>query len=594
VADSQRTIARLWRDATRRWPAGETAYLSRSGDAWSPISWGAAAETVEARANGLLARGIGKGDVVGILARTTLDWALTDFALAQVGAVTTPIYATNSQKDVAYVLGHSGATAILCEDEAQRDKVEQARTALPGLRDVLTFPDLAELDADGRAHRESHPTALDDAVAQIEENDLFTFIYTSGTTGPPKGCMITHRNYYEMAAVIESMPGIVRQGDVLLLYLPLAHSFGRLIHLGGPFSGYAIAFEPDPYAVAPAMLAVRPTVFPSVPRAYEKMHTAIVAAFDETTGVRRRLIDWALGVGREVGGLRAGGAAVPRRLALQHRLADRLVYSKVKARLGGRLRVPISGGAPLAREIAEFFDAVDIRILEAYGLTECTTGATANSPEAYRYGTVGRALPGFELRIDVDGELLIRSPTVFAGYHRDPDATAAVLDADGWLRSGDVATIDPDGFVTITDRKKDIIVTAGGKNIAPQNIENDLKTSRFVSQALVVGDRRPYPAALITLDPDEIRKWASEHGIRGGVEALAGDDRVRSLIEGVVEAVNRERTRFEQIKRFAILPRDFEPEREEVTPTLKLRRRTCIEHFAETVESLYAAADTGA
>ncbi len=594
MADEQRTIARLWRDAVARWPQAETAYLRRRGDVWHATTWSEAAATVQARANGLLARGIGKGDSFAILAGTTLDWALTDFALAHVGAVTAPIYATSSPADVAYVLEHSGATGVLCEDESQRAKVESARSSLPALRELLTFADLEALDDDGRAFGESHPTALDEAVAAIAEDDLFTFIYTSGTTGPPKGCMITHRNYYEMVAVVDEMPGFVLHGDVALLYLPLAHNFGRLIHLAGPFAGFTVAFEPDPYAVADAMPVVRPTVFPSVPRAYEKMHTAIVAAFDETTGVRRRLVDWALSVGRRVGPLRMEGEPVPRGLALQHRLADRLVYSKVKARLGGRLRVPIAGGAPLAKEIAEFFDSVDIHIYEGYGLTECTSAATTNVPGRYRYGTVGQALPGFELELAEDGELLIRSATVFAGYYHDPEATAAVLDEDGWLRSGDIATIDDDGFVTITDRKKDIIVTAGGKNIAPQNIENDLKTSRFVSQALVVGDRRPYAAALITLDAEEIGKWAREQGIdEVDVATLAGDDRVRALVQRVVDDVNESRTRFEQVKRFAILPRDFEAERGEVTPTLKLKRRSCIEHFADTVEALYAGEDAG-
>ena len=590
--DGQRTIARLWRDAVSRWPAGDTAYLTRAGDTWHPVTWGEAAATVEARANGLLARGIAKGDAFAILAGTTLDWALTDFALAQVGAVTAPVYATSSSADVAYVLGHSGAVAVLCEDESQRAKVELARDRLPGLRHVLTFADLPALDAEGRSYRESHPTTLDDTAAAIAEDDLFTFIYTSGTTGPPKGCMITHRNYYEMVAVVERMPGFVLAGDVALLYLPLAHNFGRLIHLAGPFSGYAVAFEPDPYAVAAALPQVRPTVFPSVPRAFEKMHTAVLAAFEETTGLRRRLVDWALRVGRRVGALRMAGEPVPTALAVQHRLADRLVYSKVKARLGGRLRVPISGGAPLAKEIAEFFDAVDIRIYEAYGLTECTSGATANRPDHYRYGTVGQALPGFELRLAEDGELLIRSETVFAGYYADPAATAEVLDDDGWLRSGDVATIDEDGFVTITDRKKDIIVTSGGKNIAPQNIENDLKTSRFVSQALVVGDRRPYATALIALDAEEVGKWARGQGLAADadVAALSSDPRVRGLLQDVVDGVNEGRTRFEQVKRFAILPRDFEAERGEVTPTLKLKRRVCLEHFADEVEALYTGA----
>ncbi len=589
--DGQRTIARLWRDAVARWPLDDTAYLTRDGDTWHPLSWGQAAATVEVRANGLLARGISKGDSFAILASTSLDWALTDFALAHVGAVTAPIYATSSVADVSYVLQHSGAIGVLCEDDAQRAKVEAARASLPNVREVLTFADLPALDAEGAAYREAHPRAVDDAAAAIREDDLFTFIYTSGTTGPPKGCMITHRNYYDMVAVVEQMPQFVLAGDVSLLYLPLAHNFGRLIHLAGPFSGFANAFEPDPYGVAAAMVAVRPTVFASVPRAYEKMHTAITAALAETTGARRRLVDWALSVGRRVGALRMDGEPVPRALALQHRIADKLVYSKVKARLGGRLRVPISGGAPLSKEIAEFFDAVDIRIYEAYGLTECTSGATANRPESYRYGTVGQALPGCELKLAADGELLIRSSTVFAGYYGDADATAAVLNDEGWLLSGDIASIDEDGFVTITDRKKDIIVTAGGKNIAPQNIENDLKASRFVSQALLVGDRRPYPTALLTLDAEEIAKWAQERNIEGDVGVLSQDPQVRALVQGIVDDVNAERTRFEQIKRFAILPRDFEAERGEITPTLKLKRRACLEHFGDTVEALYAGAE---
>ena len=277
---------------------------------------------------------------------------------------------------------------------------------------------------------------------------------------------------------------------------------------------------------------MRPTVLPSVPRVYEKIHTAIVGALDETTGAKRHLADWSLAVGREVSGRQAAGLPTGGLLGLKHRVADRLVFSKIRDRLGGRLRTPISGGAPLVQEIAEFFDAIGIRIFEGYGLTECTTAATTNTPERWRFGTVGPALPGFELRLAEDGELLIRSDTVFGGYYKDPDATAEVLDDDGWLRSGDIAEIDADGFVTITDRKKDIIVTAGGKNIAPQNIENDLKASKFISQALVVGDRRPYPAALITLDAVEIGKWAASRGIESRMETLAADEQVRRARPG--------------------------------------------------------------
>ena len=315
------------------------------------------------------------------------------------------------------------------------------------------------------------------------------------------------------------------------------------------------------------------------------MHTAVLASFDEATGVKRRLIDWALGVGRRVSELRQAGKPVPRGLAAQHRLADRLVYSKVKEKLGGRLRFGISGGAPLAKEIAEFFHVLDIPILEGYGTTECTTASNVNMLDRFRFGTVGPAIPGIELRVADDGELLVRSTTVFAGYYKDPEGTKAVLGEDGWLHTGDIGSIDEDGFLTITDRKKDILVTAGGKNVAPQNIENDLKASKYVSQAVVLGDRRPYVAALITLDEPEIAKWA---GREASLEELARDERVRELIQGVVDEVNRDRSRFEQIKRFSILPRDFTAEHEEITPTLKLRRRVVQEHFADEIEALYA------
>jgi long-chain acyl-CoA synthetase len=583
-----RTIARLWRDAMAR--NSGTAYLVDASTVWHEVSWAEAAERVEAIANGLLARGVSKGETYGILARTTLEWSLFDFALGHIGAVGVGIYANSSPRDAQYVLEHSEAIGVLCEDDVQRAKVDEARDSLPALRDVLTFADLETLEAEGRAHRDAHPAALDDAVAALDEEDLFTLIYTSGTTGPPKGCMIRHRNFYEMVAANDKLPDHGTPEDVLLLYLPLAHTYGRLVHLTAPHIGYTTAFLPEPLEVARAMPQVRPTILPSVPRIYEKVHTAVTSTFAEATGARRRLIDWSLGVGRRASELRQQGKPVPRALAAQVALADRLVFSKVKERLGGRLRLPLSGGAPLSKEVAEFFDTMGIFIREGYGLTECTTAAATNTREQYRFGTVGRAFPDFEARIAEDGELLLRSETIFAGYFKDPEATAAVLEPDGWLHTGDIASIDEDGFITITDRKKDIIVTAGGKNIAPQNLENELKASRFVSQALVVGDRRPYPAALITLDPVEIGKWAAEQGIEGDVDAMARDERVVELVSGIVDDVNRERSRFEQLKRFVILPRDFEMEQGEVTPTLKLKRRVVMEHFAEEVEGLYESA----
>jgi long-chain acyl-CoA synthetase len=524
---------------------------------------------VDELANGLLALGIRKGDAVGILAQTSLEWALFDFALGLIGAVGAAIYANSSPKECHYVLEHSDAVAVLVENDEQRAKIADAQ-----IQHILAFDDLDGLRTRGRAFAEEQPNALDEAEASVGEEDLFTFIYTSGTTGPPKGCMIRHRNYYEMAGCVDHVEAFAFSDDTMLLYLPLAHNFGRLMHLLGAHVGYTIAFCPDPLRIAEVLPVVRPTILPSVPRLYEKVHTALQAQFELTRGAKRRLLNFALRTGRRVSELREQGRQLPPGLALRHRLADRLVYRKVKNRLGGRLRLGVSGGAPLAKEIAELFHALDILIIEGWGLTECTTAASVNRPNQFRFGSVGPALPGFEVRAAEDGELLIRSETVFAGYYKDEDATREVLGADGWLRSGDVGSIDDDGFIHITDRKKDILVTAGGKNVAPQNLENALKTAPLVSQALVVGDRRPYVAALITVDPEQ------------SAEIAPGE--LEGRVQKIVDGVNAELSRYEQIKRFRILPRDFSADEDEVTPTLKLKRRVVADHFADEIEDLYS------
>jgi long-chain acyl-CoA synthetase len=539
---------------------------------WRDVSWDEARTAVDELANGLFALGVSKGDAFGILARTKLEWVLFDFALGSIGAIGAGIYPSLPPKDCAYVLDHSDAVGVLVEDDEQRAKIEAERANLPKLRHVLTFADLDDLRAKGRAYAAENPDALAQARDAISEGDLFTYIYTSGTTGPPKACMITHRNYYEMVGAVDNVPQFIGSGDVILLYLPLAHNFGRCLHLLSAYVGATIAFCPDPLRVAEVAQQVRPTVLPSVPRVYEKVHTAVQASFDEATGVKRRLIDWALRVGRRVSELKQQGKPVPAVLAFQHRLADKLVYSKVKERLGGRLRLPISGGAPLAKEIAEFFHAIDILIIEGYGQTECTTASNVNMPTGFRFGTVGPAIPGIEVRAADDGEILVRGPNVFAGYYKDEEATREVVDDEGWLHTGDIGSVD-DGFLTITDRKKDIIVTAGGKNVAPQNIENELKASKYISHALVIGDRRPYLTALITLD--EAAKGLSDPG---------------SLVQDVVDEVNADKASFEQVKRFTILDRDFSAEHDEVTPTLKLKRKVVAEHFADEIEALYASA----
>jgi long-chain acyl-CoA synthetase len=562
-----RTIANLWRDAVT---AGhrDPAYLQlRDGD-WHEVSRAEAARAVDELANGLLALGVQKGDAVAIVARTTLEWALFDFALGLVGAVGAPIYSSSSARDVQYVLEHSEAVAVLVEDDDQRAKVE----GFAG--HVLSFAELDALRERGRAFAAENPRALDERADSIDEDDLFTFIYTSGTTGPPKACMIRHRNYYAMVQKGDEMEDrLTEPGDVMLLYLPLAHNYGRLLHLSAAHTGFTIAFLPDPLQAAAELPRVRPTLFPSVPRVYEKIHSAVVAEFASQKGARKAIVDWALRVGYRTSRLRQARRPISRGLAAQFVIADRLVYSKVKSRLGGRLRVANAGGAPLAREIAEFFHAIDILILEGYGLSEVTTAATVNRWNDFKFGTVGKALPGVEIRIAEDGEILLRSNTVFAGYYHDEEATAATLDEEGFVHTGDVGHLDDDGFLVITDRKKDIIVTAGGKNVAPQNLENDLKSHRVISQAIVIGDRRPYVAALVTVDPE-------------AANGLSADD-LHAAAQAAIDEVNAGRSRYEQIKRFVVLPREFSLDEDEVTPTLKLRRKVILEHFADEVERLY-------
>ena len=388
--------------------------------------------------------------------------------------------------------------------------------------------------------------------------------------------MILNRNYYDMVGTVDEIEAFFLPTDVMLLYLPLAHNFGRLMHLLGAHLGFTIAFLSDPRRIGDVMPQVRPTILPTVPRVLEKVHTAVSANFAATTGVKRRLVDWALGVGKEVSELRQRHEPIPSGLAFKHRIADRLVYSKVKERLGGRLRAAISGGAPLAKEIAEFFHVLDILVLEGYGQTEETSAATVNRPTHYKFGTVGPAIPGIELKMAEDGEILIGGPTVFAGYLNDEAATRAALPGDGWLHTGDVGTLDEDGFLTVTDRKKDMIVTAGGKNVSPQNLENMLKTVPLD----LAGARRRRPATV---------PRRADHARRGRGRASSGartrPGRSSSRPSRTSTATWRT---FEQIRRYTILPRDFSPEQNEVTPTLKLKRRICEEHFAAELEELYS------
>jgi long-chain acyl-CoA synthetase len=570
-----RTAPALWRYVLDQ-RSTTPAYLEEQGDGWRDVSWQEAGERVEALAQALLAHGVGRGDAVAVIARSRLEWVLLDWAVMTIGAVVVGIYPTNTATECAYILEHSESVLAFAEDEEQREKLASVHDETPALRELFRFDELPALEAEGRVYAAAHPGALAEATREIQEEDLGTLIYTSGTTGPPKACMLTHRNL--VTAALRVRTNLEDGSDVILLFLPLAHTFGRLAHQAAAYFGSTVAFVAEGTRIGEALGAVRPTILPAVPRIYEKIHSGVLEQIESAGGAKRSIGLWALGVGAQASRLRRAGRPVPVLLALRERLADRLVFAKVKQKLGGRLRLGVSGAAPLGTDVLEFFHSLGMLVIEGYGLTETASSLSVNDPDDFRFGTVGRAVEGCQIRLDLDGEILVRSDTVFSGYYKDPEATAAAFTDDGWFRTGDVGEIDADGFLKITDRKKDLIITAGGKNIAPQNLENALKASRFVSQALVVGDRRPYVTALITIDHAE-------------VEASGRDP--QELVQEIVDDVNRDRVRVEQIKRFAILPRDFTQEDGEVTPTLKLRRKIVHEHFAYTIEELYTGVRPG-
>jgi long-chain acyl-CoA synthetase len=552
-----RTARALWERALAQgWTT--PAYLEETADGWREVPWAEAGSRVEALSQAMLARGVRKGDAVAVLSRTRLEWILLDWAIMSIGAIVVGLYPTNTARECAYILSHAEAVLAFVEDDAQREKLDSVRAELPQLRELIPFEDLPSFTGEGH---EREP---------LDEDDLATLIYTSGTTGPPKGCMLTHKNLTTAAARSRTH----REGtdETVLLFLPMAHSFARIVHQSTAFHGGTLALVSDAARVPEALQRTRPTILPAVPRVYEKVYANAVGEIERAGGLKRAIGRWALRVGARSSTLRSSGRTLPPALRAQAAIADKLVFSKVRERLGGRLWVGVSGAAPLGVDVLQFFHSLNMLVIEGYGLTETSSSLSVNDPDEYRFGTVGRAVEGCDIRLDDDGEILVRSDTIFSGYYKDPEATAAAFTEDGWFRTGDVGTLE-DGWLTITDRKKDLIITAGGKNIAPQNLENALKSSRFISQAVVIGDRRPYVTALITLDPVEMQTAGREP---------------QELVQEIVDDVNRERVRVEQIKRFTILPRDFSQEEGELTPTLKLRRRVVQEHFADEIDQLYS------
>jgi long-chain acyl-CoA synthetase len=557
-----------------------------------PVSYAEVGSAVREIAAGLAALGIEAGDRVAILSATRPEWTLADYGALAAGAVVVPIYHTNSPEECAYVISHSGARAIFCEDAAQLAKVEAVRDECPDLEFIVlmrgTAPGTTALDALRRLGRDGAATVAEQRLSRVTPEDAATIVYTSGTTGPPKGCVTTHANLLATVAMYRDGLGL-GPGLVMYLYLPLAHSLARIAQATALEVGGTIAFwGGDPKRIAEEVAEARPTHFPSVPRVYEKIHTAVVARIEAQDRVRRAMFRWALATGRRVREKEREGSRPGPADRVQHALADRLVLSKVRGVFGDRLQLGMTGAAPIGREVLEFFDACGVLIVEGYGMTESCAAATLDLPGAVRFGTVGRPLEGTEVAIADDGEVLMRGPHIFDGYYRDAAATASTM-RDGWLYSGDLGQLDADGFLHITGRKKELIITAGGKNVSPDNIESMLRETRWISQAVVYGDRRPYLVALLTLDPDEAIALAEELGIEPDPAAMAADPRVREVLGRDVEEVNRRLATVEQVKRFAILERDLTQADGELTPTLKLKRARIYEAYTEELASLYDA-----
>jgi long-chain acyl-CoA synthetase len=583
------TIADMIGRAADRY-GDRVAAIHKVDGSWREVTFAEVGEIVTEIGLGLIDLGIEPGERVCILSTTRVEWTYCDFAISSAGAVVVPIYPTNSPEECEWVAGNSEAAAIVCEDASQVAKIAAVRERLPALRTIVAIDpsgdvgDAIALDAVRERGRTRDAAELEARAAAVTPDDPFTFIYTSGTTGPPKGCVLTHGNYRSVLSMCESLDVITGE-ERTYLFLPLAHSFALLIQLLSYDVGGSIAyFGGDAKQIVPELQETKPTYLPSVPRIFEKIYTLTLGSQPPEVQAKMKA---AAQLGVKVRDMRLRGEAVPPELLGPFEQADEQLFANVRAVFGGELERAVSGAAPIAREILEFFYGCGVPVLEGYGMTETATVATYSTVENHRFGSVGRALPGLEARIADDGELLIKGPNVFQGYHRNDDASFGAV-IDGWLHTGDLGAIDDDGYIFITGRKKDIIITAGGKNLTPANLENDMKSSRWISQAVMHGDRRPYPVMLLTLDEEEIVPWARDQGMDDlSIPALARDERVRALVQAELDAANEKYARVEQVKRFFVLDHDLSQETGELTPTLKVKRNVVYDLYAERFDELY-------
>ena len=596
------TLNHLFFDGAARYDKPAALKFKANG-AWHDISHRALVDRVRRVALGLRALGVARGDRVAILSENRPEWAIADYACLTTGVTDVPIYPTLLAEQVRYILNDSGAVAVFCSTEAQVEKISQVRASLPALRHVIWFGDrpwpgtamsLGELEARGAAADSPETRTRYEAEAQaVQPDDVATIIYTSGTTGEPKGSMLTHNNIYSN---VKAVNRVIPSGpeDTSLSFLPLSHILERMAgHYLMYEMGVTIAYAESIDLLLNNFGEIRPTLVVSVPRIYEKIYARVLENALSGSGVKKNIFFWAKKVGERFADEKLSGRQPSGALAFQYRLATKLVFTKLQQRVGGRLRFFVSGGAPLAPEINKFFYAAGLTILEGYGLTETSPVIAVNTPDAFRIGSVGRPIAGVEVKIAADGEILSRGPHIMRGYFNKPDATADCIDADGWFHTGDIGLLE-DGFLRITDRKKDIIVTAGGKNIAPQPIENQVKTNKYVSQAVMIGDKRKYPVMLVVPNFEQLEKWAKFKNLLWTSRTeLLGHPLTRAKMDKEVIGKLQGFANYEMPKKIGLLEEDFTIESGELTPTLKVKRRVVDTKYRELIDSLYVGRETG-
>ncbi|MEY3213333.1 MAG: hypothetical protein RIT28_3814 [Pseudomonadota bacterium] len=600
---SFKSVPEMWHHRVRSTPDADAMYGRRPDKSWYTLTWGECGARARNIACGLHAVGLEKKQRVAILCSTRPEWVIIDMGILCATGATTTIYPSNTPEDCEYIINDSETRFVFAENQKQADKLISQRDKLPGLKNIILVDgkgsadgfvlSLEELEAKGKQWDAANPGEYDAAINILGPDDLATLIYTSGTTGKPKGVMLVHDCWVFEAEAIDRL-GLLGPSGKQYLFLPLAHSFAKVLECGFIRVGMPTVVDGDLDSLVPNLQATQPTVMGAVPRIFEKVYNKVVSGAKEGGGVKYAIFKWAIGVGGEVSRLRQAGQEPTGLLALKHKLADKLVFSKLKALFGGRIKYFVSGGAPLSKEIAEFLHAADILVLEGYGLTESSAASFVNRPDQFKFGTVGVALPGVKAKIASDGEILLAGRGVMRGYYNRPEDTKEVLSEDGWLHTGDIGVLDAEGFLKITDRKKDIIVTAGGKNIAPQEIENKLKTrTAYVSQIVMHGDKRNFCVALITINQEQVAKWAAAQGhawASGSYAELSAKKEVHDLIMAEVTELNKTIASYETIKYIHLLDHELSIDSGELTPKMSIKRRVVEKNYWDILENFYKGA----